>query len=98
MKLSLSGQSNDGGRTIRRRTIRRRTIPPDNSIRRGQFVARQFVPGQFVACIADRNIIKKEREREKLIKRERDVSCRDEDDFIEKTKRRKRKIQSKSEK
>ena len=40
----------------------------------GQFVARQFVPGQFVACIADRNIIKEEREREKSIKRERSLA------------------------
>lgn len=54
-----------------------------------------FVAGQFGACITDRNIIKKDGEREKLIKRE--VSCRDEDNFIEK-KKRKRKIQRNREK
>ena len=62
-----------GGRTIRRRTIRRGRFVADNSSR-GQFVARQFVAGQFVACISDRNIIKKEREREKLIDGEKSLA------------------------
>jgi hypothetical protein len=52
--------------------------------------------GQFVAYRTDRNIIKKERESEKLIRRE--VSCREDDNFIEKNAKKKNENTGKREK
>ena len=51
-------------------------------------VTRQFVAGRCIAYITGRNIIEKEREREKLTKRQ--FSYRDEDNFIEKNAKRKK--------